>query len=160
MVGQHPLENDLFWGDKIWIYLCCIYALLIIAEPFIPRNWSILVSIRFMCLFFWNVFFAPQYFFPPPFQKQPLQKDFFFNFFFQAKISGQIDPRYEFGWSKVGIRLIPQTCHGVPGKDWSLSFSLRVNYGGPEFSRWQRLWLSMVHFSGLRKWTSTLFSDI
>ena len=112
-------------------------------NPFIPWNWSILVSMCFMCLFFHGISFWPQYFFLPPFQKQPLQKRylwFFSNVSSKQILSGQIDPvdpRCEFVWSKVGIRLIPQTCHGVPGKDWSLSFSLRVNDGRPEFSRWQ-----------------------
>ena len=109
-------------------------------NPFIPWNWSILVSMCFMCLFFW-IYFLPQYFFLPPFQKQPLQKDFF-QFFLPSK-------NFRPDRSKVWIRLIPQTCHRVPGKDWSLSFSLRVTTADRSFPDdsvygclWSFLWAS------------------
>ena len=48
-------------------------------NPFIPRNWSILVSMCFMCLFFGMCFWP--HFFLPPFQKQPLQKRYSYVFF-------------------------------------------------------------------------------
>ena len=56
-------------------------------NPFIPRNWSILVSMCFMCLFFWNVFLAA--FFSPTIPKTTTWKKIqlcFFRMYLPSKL--------------------------------------------------------------------------